>query len=280
MGSSIIKQVNAAQSVANICDSKFQSGASIGSDSALLPHDIEIYGLEFTNTNLSTQVPILVIDSASNVRIQNSKFTSSASGVYPTLVTLKSSFESTKKITFDGCQFTNGGTAISVTGTGVSSVRVFNSAFDSIANVAVALGTCKGFSSVGNYFGTAAGILSNGNNLNISVGDYSAFTESSYFLLGNIQYYASQEVVLTTSTTAITLVPNTASIFDYEIKRGSNVRIGTGSYTASNGVVLYDDNYVEPTISLNANLSANNDCLLASVSSGIATFKYAIRQFI
>ena len=280
MGSSIIKQVNAGQAAANICDSKFQTGPSIGSDSALLPHDIEITGLQFTNTSINTQFPVLVVDSASNVRIQNTKFTSGATSTYPTLVSIYSNFEGSKKVTFDGCQFINGGTGLHAVGSSITGVRVINSAFDNIANTAVNLGTLQGYTSIGNYYGVSGGIIGNGNNYNVSIGDYSYFDQAAYLLLGNIQYDSSKQIVLTTSTTAILTVPNTAGVIDYEIKQGSNVRFGTFTFSTSNSNILYDDNYVEPVQSLNANISANNDSILASMSSGIATFKYAIKQFI
>jgi hypothetical protein len=47
-------------------------------------------------------VPLLAIDSASNVRIQNSKFTSEGGSLTPALVTIADTVNSTKKITFDG----------------------------------------------------------------------------------------------------------------------------------------------------------------------------------
>ena len=157
---------------------------------------------------------------------------------------------------------------------------MINSAFDNIANTAVNLGTLQGYTSIGNYYGVSGGIIGNGNNYNVSIGDYSYFDQAAYLLLGNIQYDSSKQIVLTTSTTAILTVPNTAGVIDYEIKQGSNVRFGTFTFSTSNSNILYDDNYVEPVQSLNANISANNDSILASMSSGIATFKYAIKQFI
>ena len=48
-------------SVANICDSAFQSGSTIGSGGATLPDSIEISGIGFTNTAQEIQYPLLNI---------------------------------------------------------------------------------------------------------------------------------------------------------------------------------------------------------------------------
>lgn len=282
MGSSIIRQVNPDQYVANICDGKFQTGASIGSSSATLPRDIEISGIQFYNGSATTAVPLLAIDSASNVRIQNSKFTSEGGSLTPALVTIADTVDSAKKITFDGCQFNKAGTGITMQGTSVSGVRVINSAFDNMSTAAVNLGSSKGYTSIGNYFGSDIITLQTGagSNENFSLSDYSARTSINQILFGDLQYGSTTTYLLTPIPIAIPTVVDTALILEYQIRQGSNVRLGTFSFNATSGNVLYDDNYNETINSVNANLSANSDCIIASVQSGTATFKYNFKQFI
>jgi hypothetical protein len=282
MGSTIIRQVNPDQYVANICDSKFQTGASIGSASATLPRDVEIADIQFYNGSATTGVPLLAIDSASNVRIQNSKFTSEGGALTPALVTIAGTVNSTTKITFDGCQFTKAGSGITMQGSTVSGVRVINSSFDNITNYAVNLGSSKGYTSIGNYFGSDVNSLQTGagSNENFSLSDYSAGISINQIIFGELQYGSTTTYLLTPIPTIIPTVTGTALFFDYQIKQGSNIRLGTFSFNATAGNLLYDDNYNETINSVNANLSANSDCIIASVQSGTATFKFNFKQFI
>jgi hypothetical protein len=282
MGSTIIRQVNPDQYVANICDGKFQTGASLGSASATLPRDVEISGIQFYNGSATTGVPLLAIDSASNVRIQNSKFTSEGGALTPALVTIAGTVEGAKKITFDGCQFTKASTGITMQGSTVSGVRVINSAFDTISTSAVNLGSSKGYTSIGNYFGSDVTSLQtgNGSNENFSLSDYNAVGGQSQILFGSLKYGSTSTYLLTPIPTAIPTASGTAVVLDYQIQQGYNIRLGTFSFNANTGNILYDDNYNETVNSVNANLSANSDCIIASVQSGTATFKYNIKQFI
>jgi len=280
MGSTIIRQVNPDQYVANICDGSFQTGPSLGSASATLPRDIEISGIQFYNGSATTGVPLLAIDSASNVRIQNSKFTSEGGALTPALVTIADTVDAATKITFDGCQFNKAGTGITMQGTTVSGVRVINSAFDNIINYAVNLGSSKGYTSIGNYFGTGVTSVQtgNGSNENFSLSDY--YSGTGQIIFGSLQYGSTITYLLTPIPIAIPTVLGTAISLEYQIQQGSNIRLGTFSFNATSGNVLYDDNYNETINSVNANLSANSDCIIASVQSGTATFKYNFKKFI
>jgi hypothetical protein len=74
---------------------------------------------------------------------------------------------------------------------------------------------------------------------------------------------------------------NGAGKIDYEITSGTNYRIGTIKYNRSAGVCTFDDEYSEPTTSINANLYANvGGALTCTVGTGGATLKYNIKQFI
>ena len=284
MGSSIIMQSMAAQSAASLCDSKFQTGASLGTSSAILPQDIEIAGLQFLNSTATASAPIFVIDSASNVRIQSTKFiTGVGTGYYPNLVSIATSVATSRKVTFDSCQFIKGGNAIGITGSVCSAIRVLNSSFDDLSNVAVNLGSTVGFTSIGNYYGSVGGaVLANGNNFNYSLGDTYLIDNPlrTGLVLGNLLHSGSQQYTLTTTPLVLDIISNTSVSVRYEIRNVANARFGTFSFVATGSSSLFDDSYVETASSVNANLFANADSLLASVSSGTAVFKFNFKQFL
>lgn len=283
MGSSIIKQSVAGQSAIIVCDSKFQTDVSLGSGGATMPQDIDISGLQFINSSTTASASIFVIDSANNIRIQGSRFTTSiVPGNNPILVEIATSVDTSNKITFDACEFTEAGNGINVTGTGCTAIRVFNSLFDNISGSAVDLGDTVGYTSIGNYYGTIGNdILTNGNNFNFSLGDsYETFnTLRSGLKLGNLFYSGSQQFTLTSTPLVLAFAANVGPTFQYEIRDAANARIGTFSVVTTGASSLYDDSYVETANSVNANLFANADSLLASVSSGTATFKFNFSQF-
>jgi hypothetical protein len=284
MGSSIIKQSVAGQSAVILCDSKFQTDVSLGFGGATMPQDVDISGLQFINSTTTASASVFVIDSANNIRVQGSRFTTSiVPGNTPILVEVDTSVATSNRITFDGCEFTAAGTGISIVGTGCTAIRVFNSLFDNISGVSVNLGDTIGYTSIGNYYGTIGDdILTNGNNFNFSLGDSfeTANGLQSGLLLGNLLYTGSQQYTLTTTPLVLSFVANTGPIFQYEIKTGANARSGTFSVRTTGTASVYDDSYIETANSVNANLFANANSLLASVSSGTATFKFNFKQFI
>ena len=283
MNSVIIRQSQGNRSVANVCDSLFQTDTSIGSSSAVFPQDIEITGIQFHNSNSGPTRAFFNLDSASNVRIQSCEFRGSApTGIYANCVTIRTSTSNVSKITFDSCQFINAGNGIGVIGTGVTSVRVLNSGFDDLANVAVDLKDSLNFNSIGNYFGTVGGFFrSTGNNYNVSLGDYYKDKNSLTGLtLGNLQIASSQQYTITSTPLVLIPVSNTAAYLNYEIRDGANARIGTFNYTKTNSAIVYDDAYNETSVGVGANISANNDSILVSLSSGTAIFKFNYQTFI
>lgn len=284
-GSVTIQQINANQMLGETCDSSFQTDASIGTSSALYPQDIEIDGLHFYNSNSNVISTLLSIDSASNVKIKNSKFTSNASvGFYPNLVSVLTSTNTSRKITFDSCEFQNAGNAFAITGTSCYAIRVLNSAFESISNTAAHLGSTIGYTSIGNYYGTGVNpVIKNTSNYVQSFGEY--FTDTAILqtglTLGNLLHSMTQEFTLSTSTVAIPVVANIPFEITYTINKGSAYRFGTAVFTPidSNSSIVYTDQYTETATGVDANLSANNDSLLFSLTSGTATLKYNFKYF-
>ena len=284
LGSVIIRQSQGNRSVANVCDSGFQTSPIMGSGSTILPRDIEISGIQFLNSNTSVVRPVFVIDSASNVKIKSCKFIASPSaGFYPNLVSLETSAATTSKITFDSCEFVQGGNGISIVGSGINTVRLLNSAFDNLSNIAVNLNNSKNFTSIGNYFGTTGGyFISDGNNFNLSIGDYYDTVNPLYtgLRIGNLLLAPTQQTTLTSTPVVLTPLSNTATSINYEIRNAANARFGTFSFTKTNTAIVYYDNYVETAAGLTANMTANADSILISVDSGSATFKYNYQTFL
>lgn len=283
IGSVIIKQLNANQSVVETCDSLFQTGINIGTSSAVYPRDLEISGIQFFNSNTSVTSPILVIDSASNVKIYNSKFTSAAlPGFYPNLISIATSTDTSKKITFDTCDFNTAGNAFGIVGTSCYSIKVLNSSFENISNSAMNLGSTVGFTSIGNYFGTGVNsVVKNSNSYYQSFGDYYATSSilNTGLTLGNLFHSLTQEFTLTTSVLAVPVVANVPFQVTYTITNELAQRFGTTVLTPTASSIIYDDRYTETAISANANVSANNDSILFSLSSGTAQLKFNYLAF-
>lgn len=284
INSVVIRQSQGNRSVANVCDSLFQTGTSIGTSSAIYPQDIEITGIQFLNSNVTPSRDFFNLDSASNVRIQSCEFRGNASATtYTNCVAIGTSTAITNKITFDSCQFSTAGNGISVIGTGVTSIRVLNSGFDDLANIAVDLNDSVNFNSIGNYYGTVGGFVkSTGNNYNVSLGDHYKNSNSlrTGLNLGNLLLSSGQQYTISSTPLVLVPVSNTASAMHYEIRNQANARFGTFNFTKTNTAIVYDDSYNETNTGVGANISANNDSILVSLSSGTATFKFNYRTFI
>jgi hypothetical protein len=284
-GSVTIQQTNANQSIAETCDSSFQTDVNIGTSSSLYPQDIEIDGLHFYNSNSSVISSLFNIDSASNVKVRNSKFTSNHSvGFYPNLVSILTSTDTSRKITFDSCEFQNAGNAFAITGTSCYAIRVINSSFENISNTAMHLGDSVGFTSIGNYYGLVGSqVTKNSNNIFQSFGDYSDIDANVVvgLTLGNLFQSITQEYALSTSTLAIPVSANLTFEITYTINNETASRFGTATFAPSGPgtSIVYTDQYTETAVSANANISANNDSLLFSLSSGTATLKFNFKSF-
>jgi hypothetical protein len=282
VSSVIIQQINGNQSVVNLCDSSFQTGASIGSGSAIKPGDVQISGIRFLNSNSSVTAPLVVINSASNVSIENSGFVSNITAPnYPNLVSILSTVSTTKNVVFDKCQFLGAGNAISAVGN-PQSLKVYSSMFDNITYSGVNLHNTVGFTSIGNYYNVGQDFVLNGNNVSFAYGDtYSANNDLlSGLLIGNLKYTTSQKHTLTTTPIVFSIASNVSVSFDYEVRLNSNSRFGTFTITRDSSSLQYSDDYIETPVGVGANLYANTDSVLVSVTSGTATYQFNSKRFL
>ena len=284
--STIIKLQYGNLSVANTSDSAFQSGGTIGSGSATLPSNITIDGIRFFNSNLSIERPIFNIDSAENVRITNTAFVSGTNpgSNYPNVVEILSTTSSTQYVTLDGVQILNGGNGIVNLGSTTRALRVTNSIYDNISNVAIVHGSMDSLSSVNNYYGTVGSFSSTVNSTN-----FSSFGEvfvagtsvNSAIYLANLQIGMARSSSISTDAPVIAnFVADTAGEIRYEVSNSSAKRFGTIQFSTDGTDMFFNDNFTETATSVKANLFANADSLTCSLDSGTGTFKYSINQFV
>ena len=273
-------------SVANICDSAFQSGSTIGSGGATLPDSIEISGIGFTNTAQEIQYPLLNIDSASNVRINNTRFQSNikAGSTYPNVVEILSTSTSTRNVVLDGVQILGGGNGIVNMGAGTKAFSITNSQFDDLSNVGVVLGSIDSYSSINNYFGVVGAVSQTTGAVNfVSFGEtyFSGAAALTGAYLGNLNLGVARSSSISTAQPVIaTFVANTSGEIKYEVSNSSARRFGTFQFSTDGTLSEFHDQHVESGVGVKANVHANATSLMCSLESGTGTFKYSINQFI
>jgi len=284
--SSTIKLQYGNLTVANLSDSAFRSGATIGSGTAVLPDQIDISGLTFQNVSADVQYPLLNIDSASNVRITNTAFQSNikAGTYYPNVIEILSTSTSTQNITLDKVKVLGGGNGIVNMGSTTKFVNILNSEFDGISNTAIVLNSVDSISSINNYFGTVGTRKTTAGATNfVSFGEVhangSALTTGMQ--LGNLRYGVARSASISTASPVIaTFVANTAGEIKYQISNSSAKRFGTYQFSTDGTNSEFHDQHVENGVGVKANLFANATSLTVTLESGTGTFKYAINQFI
>lgn len=281
VNSTTIKLQYGNLSVANTCDSAFQSGGTIGSGGATLPDSIDISGIKFYNSAADVQVPIINIDSASNVRITNSAFVSNN---FANVVEVLSTSASTRNVTLDGVQILGGGNGFVNMGTTTKAVNILNSQFDDLSNTAVILNSTDSYNSINNYFGTVGTISKTAGATNfVTLGEVhtngSAVTNGAQ--LGNLRLGVARSSEISTDAPVIaSFVADTAGEIKYEVSNSSARRFGTMTFSTDGTDMVFNDNYSETVTSVKANVYANGTSLTCSLDSGTGVFKYSINQFI
>ena len=281
VNSTTIKLQYGNLSVANTCDSAFQSGGTIGSGGATLPDSIDISGIRFYNSAADVTRPILNIDSASNVRITNSAFVSNN---FANVVEVLSTSTSTHNVTLDGVQILGGGNGFVNMGTTTKAINVLNSQFDDLSNTAVILNSIDSYNSINNYFGTVGAISRTAGATNfVALGEIyntgSSVLTGAY--LGNLNLgHARSSEISTDAPVIASFVADTAGEIKYEVSNSSARRFGTMTFSTDGTDMVFNDNYSETVTSVKANIYANGTSLTCSLDSGTGVFKYSINQFI
>ena len=201
------------------------------------------------------------------------------------MVFVTDSVQTTRSVTFEGCSFTYGAAGVNVvvqTG-GISAVRIDNSYFDYLSNVAYfASNGVNGITTLNNYYGNVAAIRSIGVNGNLtSLGGTTYSTGPTGIIVGKLQTGVTTVTAIPTgaATTLGTLATGTGAI-SYQLDNGSAYRFGTVKYTNTGSAVTYEDDYTETGTSLGGNIYINNTGILSCGVTSAATIKYNLTQYI
>jgi hypothetical protein len=267
-------------------DTKYQTGPSLGFNSATLPQYVSVTQMQFLKT-AGTIDPVAVIDSCVNISFEEVFFKGDSS--VANLVLMRNSVTACNAITFDRCVFNGGLNGIAALDANqVTNIKVLNSQFINQ---------------------TVAGIVSNTNILNLlsegndfgNVNPYSSFVGSNYSIgnntaigsaypltpglqTGSAVYGAGWTKALTANVNPVTtLTLGSSGVIDYQLSNSTDYRFGTVKYSSdANGAHLFfSDEYAESvTDFLNANLFANANGTVTCFVSAPATLKYNIKSFV
>jgi len=149
----------------------------------------------------------------------------------------------TTDILFDRVQFQGGNYSLSITGNS-SIVKLHDSTFSGFTSSALSIAS------------TVTGLVTRNDRLD------------------------TYQLVLTSGTTTVTTLANGAGYINYQMQDNSNdYRFGTITYSMTNGVCVFEDEYTEPGTTLGANLYANSTGTLSCTVSNNTTLKYSVKQF-
>ena len=263
--------------VFSFCDSLYQTAGLIGQNGATIPGSVTIGDIGLITAAGTTSVAL--IDSATDVTFNRVAFTA------PSSVTAIAGISSTNYtavgINFNYCSFTGGVTGGTSTGY-AQVVRVTNSTFTNCTSYGISITSLmSGVVSENNYFNNVGQAVYGMNANNYSYGDTinGAITHGGIYS-GSAKYGVGLTVTLSSGTTVIRTLTG-AGLIDYQLANvGGDYRIGTIKYNTSNGVTVFDEDYTEPTTSLNANVFANSAGYLTATVAYSTTMKYNIKQFI
>lgn len=280
VNSSIIRLTQASYTVANIVDSKFQNATALGTNGATLPTDIELNNLRFENSNSSATMPVVVIDSAANIKIYNTAFAANTNTA--NLISVRATVANTNAVTFDSCRFLRSGNAIALTGN-VTNLRIYSSMFDSVTYDALKITGAENVISIGNYYGNVGNVISGNLSEFVSLGDnrYGNTEALSGITVGKLQILSTRTTIVDTANLLIPIAANTSGTIKYQISNSSSRRFGELSfmndYSVSN--TWLNDEYSETLVSVGANVTANSDSIIVSLSSGTALLNYNLIKF-
>lgn len=282
--STIIKAKFGNIAMANLCDSDFQSGPTIGAGS-ILPQSINITGIKFLNRSSSITQPIINIDSASNVRITNTAFVSNVEpNFYPNIIHILSHTAPTSSIVLDGVQLVNGGNGLVNLGSGTKAVSVMNSYYDSISNVATVLNAIDSISSINNYYGVVGNVTSSKSAISYtSIGEVFSSGSNGFdgLYAGNLFFATGRAASLTTDAPVIlNFLANSSGTVTYEISNSSARRFGKFTFSTNGIDNNFNDQYTETVVPIKANLFANASSLTCSLDSGTGTLSFSLNTFV
>jgi len=272
-------------SVFYTCDSLYQT-SSLGTNGATMPGFVTASDITLL-TNAGTS-PVLQIDSANDIVFNRCGLTGPA-GV-TNLVSINSISTISLALSFNNCTLTGGVGGIGFPGY-ATGVRVSGCTFSGQTTYGIDCSPyVTGLVDANNYYigipTPVRGIT--GNNYS-----YGSITSNTAVDFGGVYsgsakqgtgrtvvYAAAGNTISGLGTSTITTLANGAGYIDYQITTGSNFRFGTFKYNNSGNVLVFDDEFIEPTSSIGANLFANSGGILSCTVTGASTLKYNIKQFV
>jgi hypothetical protein len=263
-------------------DASFQTGGSISAGS--LPQFIFVADMKII-TNAGTS-PVVQIDSAIDVLFSQCYFGAPSSVTNLVNLAATATVSGTKAVTFSGCTFDGGINGISGTGTNpITGIRIVNSFFINNTTYGIkiisATPAMTGVVSENNYFDSSVPTPIFGmSGDNFSYGDITPGIPGGLYS-GAAKIGTGNTWVLSTGTNAITQFASGAASMDYQLTDGTNYRFGTLKFNkTAGGISSFDDDYTEPSNSMNANVFVDHSGNLTCTVEATTTFKYNIKQFI
>jgi hypothetical protein len=278
----ILATTNALSPIFKTIDSQFNGSGST------LPRDVSIQeiGLQYNGPASQEASSLMTLDGVRNARLVNMSFrgNTTVGATTNNLVYITDSIQPTRSVTFENCSFTYAASGVNVVvqGGGISAVRIDNSYFDYLSNVAYfASNTVNGITTLNNYYGNVTAIRSIGINGNLtSLGGTTYTSGATGVISGRLQTGVTTLASIPTGTaTVLTQLTNGTGSFDYQLDNGSAYRFGTVKYTSTGSAVTYEDDYTETGTSLGGNLYINSAGYLSCSVTSAATLKYNLKQY-
>jgi hypothetical protein len=259
-------------------DSKYQTGASFGTNSATLPTHTFISGMKLVVT--SGVNPVAIVDSTLDSIFENVQFVGATASTQ--VVQFASSVRTAQSTTFRNCLFSGGVIGIGATGY-ANTVRVKDSVFANNSSYGIQPGSfITGLISENNYYNsTVPTPIASMSGNTYSFGDTFASGDRTGIYSGALKVGTGRQATLSSGSNTITSVGTGSGVIEYQINDASNhYRYGQLKYNNTGSAVLFDDEYSEPTTSLNANLWVCGNGSVICSATGSLTFKYSIKQFV
>jgi hypothetical protein len=264
-------------------DSKYNTGAGLGTAGAALPSNISISRLTVSKT-ANTIYPVVIVDSAANVSFDEVAFTGDR--FVERLVEVASSLNPCNAVTFNRCVFAggvNGVRAVGLDNQPSTNVKILNSVFSGQTGTAVVTDlNLVGFVSLGNEFGSVvpfSGLYGN----NYSVGDHATADAPGIHMGGAVYGPGWNKFLSGNSNTTITSIPvGSSGTIDYQLTDTVNYRFGTINYSiGSTGMTYFSDDYSESIPNfLTANIYLASTGNLSCFVGNAAALKYNIKNFL
>jgi Pectate lyase superfamily protein/Major tropism determinant N-terminal domain len=278
----VISSTNGSVPIFKTVDSQYTGTGSTK------PRDVFIQDMELLANVApgSLTSTLFQVDSLTNGRFVNIRFAGNI-GAFNNLVYITDTISSVRNITFDNCTMTNAGSGINVVvqGSGISSIRVNNSYFETLANVGYTVDSAvNGFSSLKNFFGNVkVPRITNNNATFIGLGDNFFGTGGANVAGVTLGRQTASGTVTTNiptgGTTVVGQLTNGAGSFDYQLDNGSAYRFGTVQFTVTGAASTFQDDFTETGASLGGNLFINNAGYLSCSVSTAAILKYNLKQY-